>query len=279
LCFFFLFALKEISYSQNILPMELNSNAALSRENKLETTRTAKVYTLSGPSTELLLPGSGVVIVANGDSAFYEQLEQAIASTDTEKINDLAYENKLEVNKLTKLSDDQALAALQTAPFIVDLNYGTKTIAINLFTVKGVAFTKVLFAFSGGQFDADNFKYTVYSDDELKVEPKVMVVLHQPQLSELEKQAVDIPMDRSSMKFGKVGGDDVVFATPAIVTVGITPGILVAGVATIIGRRCLKWYQEQTTTEIPAATFKSANPTVKELVAARQEIISRTAKS
>jgi hypothetical protein len=259
--------------------MKSNQNAALSRENKLETTRTAKVYTLSGPAIELSLPGSGVVIVADGDSAFYDQLERAIASIDIDKINDLAYENKLEVNKLTKLSDEKALSALQAAPFIVDLNYGTKSIAINLFTVKGAEFTKVLFAFSGGQFDADNFKYTVYSDEELKVEPKVMVVLHQPLLSELEKQAVDIPIERSSMKFGKVGGDDVVFATPAALIAGATPGLLVAGVATLVGRRCLKWYQEQTTTEIPAAAFKSANPAVKELVAARQEILSRTAKN
>ncbi|QEC76028.1 hypothetical protein [Mucilaginibacter ginsenosidivorax] len=256
--------------------MESIQNAALNREDKLETTRTAKVYTLSGPATELLLPGSGVVIVANGNSTFYDQLEQAVVSLDTDKINDLAYKNKLAVNKLNKVSDEEALAALKAAPFIVDLNYGTKTIAINLFTIKDVEITKVLFAFSGGDFDANNFKYTVYSDDELIIEPKVMVILHQPHLSELEKQAVNIPIERSSMKFGKVGGDDTQFATPALITATLTPGILVATVATIVGSRCLKWYQEATTNDIPAAAFKTSNPTVKELVLARQKIIART---
>lgn len=242
------------------------------RATRIESIQTPNVYTLSGASTELLPPGSGVVIVADATSTLFDELERAIAAKDSEKINEIVTRNKRSVSKLKKLSNKEALQTLNAAPIYVDLNYDTKNIAVNLFTIKGVDLTRALFSFTGGEFEPERFRYTVLSKKEEAVAPKVMVVLHQPNLSKWELQAINIPKISAGMHFGKVGGE--VMCTPAALVATVTVGILVATVGTAVGN-CAGHFgkigEEVVNPQIDAGKMIS----VKELVNIRQKAIQK----
>lgn len=243
------------------------------RRTRTEAVRTPIVHSLTGPATELLPPGSGVVIVADSKSTLFDELEKAINAKNTNLINDIVTKNKRSVSALSKVSSQDALAALTNAPVLVDLNYDAKTIAVNLFTVKGVELTRALFPFSGGEFDASKFKYTEVSKNTGAAAPKVMVVVHQPALSKLELQAVKIPKEMGGMHFGRVGGE--AMCTPGALVATVTVGLLVAAVGTAAGN-CSGHFgkigEEVVNPELKAGKMVS----VKELVMARQNAIQNT---
>lgn len=242
------------------------------RATRLESVQTPKVYTLNGSSTELLPPGSGAVIIADPTSNLFDELERAVEAQDAEKINEIVTRNKRSVSRLKKVSNREALQKLSAAPTYVDLNYDTRNIAVNLFTVNGVDITRAFFSFTGGEFEPERFRATVLSNKENQPTPKIMVVLHQPNLSRLELEAVRIPKESAGMHFGKVGGE--VMCTPAALVATVTVGVLVATVGTAVGN-CAGHFgkigEEVINPQIDAGRMIS----VKELVNIRQQAIQK----
>lgn len=251
----------------------LSTLLANDRINRTEAVKKPIVNILTGNTTELLPPGSGVVIVANSESILFDELDEALKSENTEQINKIVNENKRSVSGLAKVSAREALTASVNAPVQIDLNYDTKTIAVNLFTVKSVELTRALFAFSGGEFDVDKFRYTEFSKSETSG-TKVMVVIHQPTLSKRELQAVNIPKERSVMHFGSVGEYPGPENTPRRkVTALITVVTGSAALATAAGD-CISYFDKIGAVIYPDSQIEHGKLlSVKELVRARQKAI------
>lgn len=263
-----------MQFNQNINAMEtLQTSLTRDRRTRTEAVRKPIVHTLTGAATELLPPGSGVVIVADSKSALFDELEKALASNNTEQINQLVMKNKRAVSALKKLSNQEALSALTNAPVLVDLNYDTKTIAVNLFTVKGVELTRAFFPFSGGDFESELFKFTEIAKESGVSSTKVMVVLHQPTLSRLELQALKIPKEMGGMNFGRVGGE--MMCTPGALVATVTAGLIVAAVATAVGN-CAPTFGEIGQEVINPQIAVGKMLAVKDLVIARQNAIMKT---
>jgi hypothetical protein len=240
------------------------------RENRIEVVKKPIIHMLTGDATELLPPGSGVVIVANSGSILFDELDKALKSKDTEQINKIVNQNKRLASGLTKVSSRKALTTLINAPFQIDVSYDTKTIAVNLFTVKGIELIRTLFAFSGGEFDADEFKYTEFSKSETTADAKVMVVMHQPRLSRLELQAVKIPKEMSVMHFGGVSGETL--QSSAALAALFTAGAFIAAAASATGG--CKSHFENIGDAINPVIKAGKLLGVKELVRARQDAIN-----
>lgn len=251
----------------------LQISLARDRRTRTEAFRQPVVHTLTGAATELLPPGSGVVIIADSKSTLFDELEKAVAANDAEQINQLVMKNKRAVSALKKVSNQEALSILTNAPVVVDLNYETKTIAVNLFTIKGVELTRAFFPFSGGEFQSDLFKVTEFSKESNVAAPKVMVVLHQPKLSRLELQALKIPKEMGGMNFGRVGGE--MMCTPGALVATVTAGLIVAAVATAVGN-CAPTFGEIGQEVINPQITGGKMLAVKDLVAARQQAIMKT---
>lgn len=234
------------------------------------------VHTLHGLTTELLPPGSGMVILADVDSSSFDALEKAISAKDNERINEVVTQNKQSVKNLQKLTTREALSTLINAPTIVDVSYDSKLLAVNLFTIKGVGFTRftrVIFPFAGGDFDVERFKYTAFSKNDQTVDVKVMVVLHQPNLSKIENQVLkNIPKEMSSMQFGRVGGE--VMCTPAALVMTVTVGITVALVGTAAGN-CSGYFGKIGDKVINPQIDAGKLLSVKELVQLRQNALTK----
>lgn len=251
----------------------LQTSLTKDRRTRTEAVRKPIVHTLTGEATELLPPGSGVVIMADSKSALFDELEKALATKNADQINQVITKNKRAVSALKKVTSQEALRVLTNAPVLVDLNYDAKTIAVNLFTVKGVELTRAFFPFAGGDFQADAFKYTEFAKESNATDPKVMVVLHQPNLSKLELQALRIPKEMAGMNFGRVGGE--VMCTPGALVATITAGLIVAAVGTAIGS-CKPHFgnigEEVINPQLTAGKMLA----VKDLVLARQNAIMNT---
>jgi hypothetical protein len=225
------------------------------------------VFNLEGETTELLPPGSGIIIIADEKSTTFDSLSKAIKEKNKEHINAIVTENKKKVAALKKFTSQKALEMLLSTEVYVNVNYENKTLAVNLFTLEDIDFTRVLFPFSGGNYEPDKFRYTCFTKSDKQPTIKVMIVTHQPKLSKPETIAIrNITKEMSSMHFGAAGGETM--CTPAAFVATVTVGILVATVGTAIGR-CNRIFRELGEEVIDPQIEMS----LKEIVALRQKAI------
>jgi hypothetical protein len=225
------------------------------------------VFNLKGETTELLPPGSGTIIITDEKSTIFGSLSKALKENNIEHINAIVSQNKKKVAALRKLTSQKALEMLLSAETYVNVNYESKTLAVNLFTLEGTDFTRVLFPFSGGSYESDKFRYTCFTKSDNQPAIKVMIVTHEPKLSTPETIAMrNITKEMSSMNFGPVGGETL--CTPAALVASLTPGILVATVATALGRCHLIFRKLGEEAINPEITMS-----LKEIVALRQKAL------
>jgi hypothetical protein len=204
------------------------------RASRVESVQRVPSLELQGDSTELLPSGTGVLILSPAQSEIFDELRQAVHGNDPSRIEEIVQREKEERAQFSEMEIGEALDLYLSAPVYGDLRYGGKTIVPNAITRDEMGFTRVFFPFAGGEFDPDAFTFVEYLREPDAAPLKAMVVIHQPQLSDRERQVLEqLPEFSQEMKFGHAG--DEVMATPAALVATVTAGLIVAGVGTALG--------------------------------------------
>lgn len=244
------------------------------QESRFEAINNVTVYELTGPSTQLLPPGSGVIVVSDSDSSLFDKLNDSLSHKDISAINEIVDLIKKQVSSLKKLSSTDASKALLTSKSFGNLSYNSKNIAINLFTTPKVGFTRTFFPFTGGTVDKEKFRFISYNKRSDDKPLKALVVLHQPNLSELEKSALSrLPPQFEAMKFGTVGAERM--CTPAALVATVTVGLLVAAVGTALGN-CTDLFDKSNREIInPAIDGTNAALSLQNMLDIRREMLTQ----
>jgi hypothetical protein len=240
---------------------------------RIERTRPVPVHRLTGSSTELLPPGSGVFVVASLESDLFRELDHALSQNDHAGVNDVTNRVKPSVAGLTKVEVERAVEELRATPTFADLHFGTKPVAINVFTVPGIGFTRVFFPFVGGDFDQSEFRLTEYAISETDQRLQALVVVHEPPLSPREQEVINsLPEESRGMIFGPA---DPIAATPAALVATVAVGVLVAVVGTAL-TSAIAEFDRLGSIVLTTPLDQNATLAVQQLLAARRAALTST---
>lgn len=245
---------------------------AKAKTKRIEKNRGVPVIRLVGEATELLPPGSGVLVIAERGSDIFDQLHQALTTNDVGTINQITTENKQTVGRLNKVDLESAVKAFQASKSVADLYYGQKQVVYNAFPVAGVGFTRVLFAFTGGNFEPSDFRLVEYVTSEETEQLQALAVVHEPDITDRERAVLqNLPEEARGMVFGPA---DAVAATPAALVATVTAGILVAAVGTAL-TSCVPFFEDIERVVLPEQLDSTSSLAVKQLLEARQKALGR----
>ncbi|MBR8829858.1 MAG: hypothetical protein Cpurp_01495 [Chlorogloea purpurea SAG 13.99] len=246
------------------------------RETRIGFIRSIPVYQLEGDTTELLPPGSGVLIIADPNTEAFDALERAVETMDIDGINTVVHENKIEIARLERVSEEFALNKMLSAPVYADLRYNGKPLVVNAFVTEDVKFTRVLFPFAGGSYDKNSFTLAEYLENNDSEQLEAMVVLHQPILNSRERAVLRrLPDASRELVFG-TAGETVMSGTPGALVATVTAGLLVAAVGTAIGN-CSSLFDDMKQFVINPSEIdiRTPNLAVQKLINARRQLLIR----
>lgn len=238
---------------------------------RIERVRNVPVFMLTGRPTELLPPGSGMLVIGSGRSEAFEYLQASLEGGKKSAVDDLLMQLKEGAQRSRPMSLARAVEVVRQSPVIADLSYGTKPLVINAVVGMEPDFARGLFVYAGGAFEPEDFKLTEYVLSENESPLQAFVVLQKPSLSAREQQVLDhVPVDSRGMIFGPM---DPVMATPAAVFATVTAGIIVAAVGTAL-TACRPRFEGIDQIVLPEINAGAAAG-VKALLAARRDALGR----
>jgi hypothetical protein len=233
------------------------------------------VYELYGPTTELLPPGSGVLVIASPESDAFRDLQVALELGDRNRLDELVQSHKAEQAQRKRVSIEEALRLLLEQQTYGDLRYGGKTIVMNAYAIPNSGFSRAFFPFIGGKFEAEAFTLATYSQANVAAKfdspLTALVVVHQPTLSPRERKVVLLSPDFEEMRFAEAA-EDAVLGTPAALFATVTAATIVVAVATAAGH-CHFEFEKVAALELPADFDPSSPMAASQLVELRRKAL------
>lgn len=114
------------------------------------------------------------------------------------------------------MSLQHAADLMKQQPVIAAIRHGGESLASNLFLPEYAEVGCVIFAYNGGELDADGFTLVEYiQSDEHCLE--VVLLRHSPELTAAEKAALNaVPQDQRTRSVGNVAPENTVVAAGAV---------------------------------------------------------------
>src|ERR1700730_12417628 len=164
------------------MAIDVGQVAAQVRSERIAKVSQLPVFRLSGPSTELLPPGSGALIFAAGNSEQFNKLNQALIDNDLATIDAIVNDEKPQNSARTEVPIETAVETFKASKILIDLNFETRQVVLNAFPIEGLDLGRALFAYTGGDFQPSDFRITQYSVSEREELLQALVVVHAPSL-------------------------------------------------------------------------------------------------
>lgn len=171
---------------------------ALIRGRTVRTSRPAAIELVAGDAGALRPMSGAVTVLLYRVGARSEAQANAAAGGDRDALADLL--TAAEANKarlLRRVASGQVAGQLG---LVADVRYGAKTLRQGLTLPHGVDVVLDQYRFAGGQLDLERFQLLEYADPSDPDDYGAIVVVGQPQLSDLERQIVTrLPADLSEL--------------------------------------------------------------------------------
>jgi hypothetical protein len=215
----------------------------------------------------LLSPVKGSIMLFWGrsDSNVISRLERAYASGDDETLRELsaAATRQMEDHPVGTLED--GVEAVLSSAMYFDVLYGSKELAGKLTLPDGIEYGAIAFPYNGGVLEDKEFRLVQRHRDGETLEYRTLVVKVRPDLTEIEREALDaVPIDQSFINIGEAS---------------ICPAATVALVAIVVALVTQAGIWEEMRSRLDEVSLSASQierlgplASARELVAVRREI-------